>query len=64
MARDIKDSILGLLKLKKESALPAGIRVVCVLTGNGLKDTETATKSLPSFLEIDGTWPSIREALS
>lgn len=56
--------IAGLLKLKKESALPAGIRVVCVLTGNGLKDTETATRSLPNPLEIDGTWPSIREALS
>ena len=56
--------IAGLFKLKRESALPAGTRVVCVLTGNGLKDTETAIKTLPSPLEIEGSWPSIREALS
>lgn len=56
--------LAGLFKLKREGVLPAGIRVVCVLTGNGLKDTETATKSLHSPLEIEGTWPAIREALS
>lgn len=56
--------IAGLFKLKRQGGLPAGIRVACVLTGNGLKDTETATRSLPSPLEIEGTWPAIREALS
>jgi threonine synthase len=33
-------SVAGLLKLKTE--VPAGATVVCVLTGNGLKDPETA----------------------
>jgi threonine synthase len=35
-------SVAGLLKLKNE--VPAGATVVCVLTGNGLKDPEIALK--------------------
>jgi threonine synthase len=41
-------SVAGLLKLKDQ--VPAGATVVCVLTGNGLKDPETAIKhSTASF---------------
>ena len=35
-------SVAGLLKLKDQ--VPAGSKVVCVLTGNGLKDPDTAIK--------------------
>lgn len=35
-------SVAGLLKVKDQ--VPAGTRVVCVLTGNGLKDPDTAIK--------------------
>lgn len=56
--------LAGLLKLHRQGNLPKGIRVVTVLTGNGLKDTETATKGLPGPVEIDGTWASLKEALA
>jgi threonine synthase len=56
--------LAGLFKLYREGSLPSGIRVVVVLTGNGLKDTETATRNLPGPIEIDGTWASLREALA
>jgi threonine synthase len=36
-------SVAGLLKVKDQ--VPAGATVVCVLTGNGLKDPETAIKN-------------------
>jgi threonine synthase len=35
-------SVAGLLKLKDQ--VPAGAKIVCVLTGNGLKDPDTAIK--------------------
>jgi len=35
-------SVAGLLKVKDQ--VPAGITIVCVLTGNGLKDPDTAIK--------------------
>jgi threonine synthase len=36
-------SVAGLLKVKEQ--VPAGARVVCVLTGNGLKDPDSAIKN-------------------
>ncbi len=56
--------LAGLYKLAEEQLLPGGIRVVAVLTGNGLKDTETATKGMPGPIEIEGNWKSLRETLS
>ncbi len=56
--------IAGLFRLHREGRLPRGIRVVAVLTGNGLKDTETATRGLAEPVEIDGSWDSLKEALS
>jgi threonine synthase len=35
-------SVAGLLKVKEQ--VPAGAKVVCVITGNGLKDPDTAIK--------------------
>jgi threonine synthase len=56
--------IAGLYKLYREGKLPRGVRVVAILTGNGLKDTETATRNLKGAVEIEGTWESLRGALS
>ena len=36
-------SVAGLLKVRDQ--VPAGATVVCVLTGNGLKDPDTALKT-------------------
>ncbi|HZG87035.1 threonine synthase [Paenibacillus sp.] len=39
-------SIAGVLKRHREGALPKGSRVVCVLTGHGLKDPNIAIKTV------------------
>ncbi len=39
-------SIAGVMKRRREGALPAGSRVVCVLTGHGLKDPNIAIKTV------------------
>lgn len=39
-------SIAGLIKMKQAGKLPAGKKVVCVLTGNGLKDPHTAVDAI------------------
>lgn len=40
-------SIAGLIKAYSEGKVPSGSTVVCVLTGNGLKDPDTAIKYSP-----------------
>jgi threonine synthase len=40
-------SVAGLLQLRGSGELPAGARVVCVLTGHGLKDPEWAIAGAP-----------------
>ncbi|MBE8182321.1 MAG: threonine synthase [Candidatus Portiera sp.] len=42
-------SIAGLIQDIQEGFIKSGSRVVCTLTGNGLKDTDTATK----FIELE-----------
>jgi len=44
-------SVAGLLKVKDQ--VPEGARVVCVLTGNGLKDPETAIKHCENQVKAD-----------
>jgi len=39
-------SLAGLMKMRKLGRIPAGQQVVCVLTGNGLKDPNIALKSV------------------
>lgn len=56
--------VAGLIRLHREGRLPRGIRVAAVLTGNGLKDTETATRGIAEPVEIEGNWDSLKEALS
>ena len=41
-------SVAGLLQASAEGTLPAGSRVVCTITGNGLKDPDWAVSAAPS----------------
>jgi threonine synthase len=41
-------SVAGLLQASEEGALPAGSRVVCTITGNGLKDPDWAVSAAPA----------------
>ncbi|WP_067702171.1 threonine synthase [Nocardia jejuensis] len=40
-------SVAGLLAARKEGWLDAGLTVVCTVTGNGLKDPDTALQGMP-----------------
>jgi threonine synthase len=52
-------SIAGLLK----TSVPEGSTVVCVLTGNGLKDSDIAIASSPTPVKLDATEAAIRNHL-
>ncbi|HEY9599857.1 MAG TPA: threonine synthase [Cyanophyceae cyanobacterium] len=56
-------SVAGLLKVKDQ--VPAGATVVCVLTGNGLKDPDTAIKHSNSQFQqgIEPTTAAVAEAM-
>ncbi len=56
-------SLAGLIKYRH--LLPSGSTVVCVLTGNGLKDPETALATAPSGLKtIAATEEAVLKAIS
>ncbi len=44
--------LAGLMKLKREDRLPEGITAVMILTGNGLKDPDTAMSQVGRPIEI------------
>jgi threonine synthase len=41
-------SVAGLLRVSASGKIPAGSRVVCTITGNGLKDPDWALSGAPS----------------
>jgi threonine synthase len=47
--------LAGLVKLKESGRLPKNIKVVMVLTGNGLKDPDTALTQVGRPIEIGGS---------
>jgi len=55
--------LAGLLKLKEEGRLPKGICVVMVLTGNGLKDPDTALSQVGRPLEIGDSIEELMEVM-
>lgn len=58
-------SIAGLRKLVKAGTVNASERVVCVTTGNGLKDPDAVLKAADtSVIEVEATPEGIRGALS
>ena len=56
-------SLAGLLKLSREGLDLSKSRVVCIVTGTGLKDTETAVKSAEPFLELSADLVAVEKAL-
>ena len=59
--------LAGLIKLTKQRLDLSGKVVVCIVTGNGLKDTETALKTFQKekapFLELPADLTAVEEAL-
>jgi threonine synthase len=55
--------LAGLLKLKQKGLDFSGKRIVCVVTGNGLKDTDIVLKDAPKFIETTADLAAIEKAL-
>jgi threonine synthase len=56
-------SVAGLRQRAKRGALDGIARAVCVLTGNGLKDPDTAKSSAPALTEVAPEAAAVRAAL-
>lgn len=52
-------SVAGLLKSVKNGLNLREKRVVCIITGNGLKDPDTAIKQAPSMVEVPSDYKAI-----
>ncbi|MBI3913337.1 MAG: threonine synthase [Chloroflexi bacterium] len=55
--------VAGILKLARAERLPRGARIVCVLTGSGLKDPETAMRGLELPEALPATMDAVARAL-
>jgi threonine synthase len=56
-------SLAGLVKRRKQGMNFSRSRVVCVVTGTGLKDTEAALKGAEPFLELTADLDKVEKAL-
>jgi len=56
-------SLAGLIKLAGKGMDFSGKRIVCVITGTGLKDTDTALKDAPPFLQLPADIKAVEQAL-
>jgi threonine synthase len=56
-------SLAGLVKLRQKGMDFTGKRIVCVITGNGLKDTDIALKNAEPFLELPADIKAVEKAL-
>lgn len=57
-------SLAGALRDIKSGKIPAGSKVVCTLTGHGLKDPDTAIKQSTSpLLTVDATMDAVKKAI-
>jgi len=56
-------SLAGLIKLSHNGMNFSQKKVVCVVTGTGLKDTDTALKSAEPFLELPANFVAVEQAL-
>ncbi|MBA7577900.1 Threonine synthase [subsurface metagenome] len=56
-------SLAGLIKLSSGGMDFSQKRIVCVLTGNGLKDTDIALKNAEPFLELPADLAAVEQAL-
>ncbi len=55
--------LAGLLKLKKQGWDFSGKKIVCVVTGNGLKDADIALRDAGSFIRVAPTEEAVLEVL-
>jgi len=56
-------SVAGIIKLNKAGYFNAGDKIVCTLTGNGLKDPDTAMAGIATPITIDATEDAVRRVL-
>ncbi len=56
-------SVAGLRKAATAGRIEAGSRVVCVLTGHGLKDPDIAIGSAPEIAEVEPTTEDVERAI-
>ena len=56
-------SLAGLVKLRQQGKDFSKDRIVCIVTGTGLKDTETAVKGAEPFLELPPDLTTVEKAL-
>lgn len=56
-------TLAGLIKLKAANRLPEGAKVVMILTGNGLKDPDTALSQVPEPVRIGSTMEELMGVL-
>ncbi|MDQ6951537.1 MAG: threonine synthase [Mariprofundales bacterium] len=57
-------SVAGVIKRNKAGLFQPGDRIVCTLTGHGLKDPETAMRNVPQPITIDATEDAVRRTLA
>ncbi len=55
--------LAGLLKLKKKGMDFSGKKIVCVVTGNGLKDADIALRDAPAFTRVAPTEDAVKAVL-
>jgi threonine synthase len=56
-------SLAGLVKLRQQGRDFSKSRIVCIVTGTGLKDTETAVKGAEAFLELPADLATVEKSL-
>ncbi|MFC1950723.1 pyridoxal-phosphate dependent enzyme, partial [Chloroflexota bacterium] len=56
-------SLAGLIKLSQQGMDFSQTKVVCIITGTGLKDTDIALNSAEPFLELPADLVAIEQAL-
>ncbi len=56
-------SVAGVIKLNARGYFRPGARIVCTLTGNGLKDPDTAMKGVAAPVTIDASESAVRKLL-
>jgi threonine synthase len=56
-------SVAGLLQVHEAGGIAPGQRIVCTVTGNGLKDPEWAIAGAPKPTTVDATAAAAAEAL-
>ncbi|MEE8153107.1 MAG: threonine synthase [candidate division NC10 bacterium] len=56
-------AVAGLIKCSREGKIPPGARVVCILTGHGLKDPETAITLAPPLHVVEANLDAAAQAM-